>query len=216
MVFPVESEDRMTRNILMLFQDNSRILVDSFREVLSYTDALAEDNNLEGNPLENIDELMEESYKLKNTLIKEVNDIGGVLSNREDFLRLISTFGDIIDHIEVVAIRLAEIHKQDWKISEHLIEGIKEMAELGFKSLTQLREAIMSLGFNSRKSLRFTKKIDETERKLDGIYVKVDLNIITSNTEVPVILILRDVANIIESMVDAIRNASDLIRIISI
>ncbi|MFP3951156.1 MAG: DUF47 family protein [Candidatus Bathyarchaeia archaeon] len=216
MVFPVESEDRVMRNLLMLFQDNSRILVEAFRGVLSYTDALSDRSALKGNPSESIDQLMEDSYNLKNTLIQEVNDIGGVLSNREDFFRLISTFGDIIDHIEVVSIRLAEILKQEWGIPEHLRKGIADMADLGFKALTQFREAIMSLGFNSQKALRFTQRIDETERKLDSIYVKVDIDIINSAVQVPIILILRDVANIIESMVDAVRNASDLVRIISI
>ena len=40
MVFPVESEDRTMRNLLMLCQDNAILIVEAFRKILAITDAL--------------------------------------------------------------------------------------------------------------------------------------------------------------------------------
>jgi hypothetical protein len=42
------------------------------------------------------------------------------------------------------------------------------------------------------------------------------LSIITSETEIAIILILKDIAYLIEEMVNMVKDASDLIRIISL
>ena len=40
MVFPIESEDRTMRNLLMLCQDHARLIVEAYRKVLAITDNL--------------------------------------------------------------------------------------------------------------------------------------------------------------------------------
>ena len=106
MVFPVETEDRTMRNLLMLCQDNARLIVEAFRKILAITDALVKKEGNTAGHTNDIQSIMKESSDIKATLIKELHEIGGVLVNREDFFRLISTFGDIMDHINSVGQRL--------------------------------------------------------------------------------------------------------------
>ena len=74
----------------------------------------------------------------------------------------------------------------------------------------------MSLGFNSEKSIGFTREIDELERKVDTIHVQVEMDIIASDAPFPTIIILKDTINQIEELVDTVRDAADLIRIIAL
>lgn len=216
MVFPVESEDRTMRSLLMLCQDNARLIVEAFRKVLAIIDALIkEGNNPSDVSMEQINEIHDQASGIRTQLIDELHDIGSVLVNREDFYRLISTFGEMMDHIDAAAIRLIEICNRGWVLPKEAAEGLAEMSDLAFDSLLKLREAMMSLGFNSEKALGFTREVDEIERKIDDLYVKVDINIIMSGAELPLILILKDVTSLIENMVDMVRETSDLIRIIA-
>ena len=216
MVFPVESEDRTMRNLLMLCQDNARLIVEAFRKILAITDALVKKQGVAGGYTENIQTIMKESSDIKATLIKELHEIGGVLVSREDFFRLISTFGDIMDHINSVGQRLYEMERRGWVIPEGIAEQLTEVADLAFDSLLKLREAMMSLGFNSEKSIGFTREIDEIERKVDTVHVKVEMDIIASDASIAVIIMLKDTVNQIEELVDTVRDASDLIRIIAL
>ena len=216
MVYPVESEDRTMRNLLMLCQDNARLIVEAFRKILSITDALVKKEAIAAGSIDEIQSIMKESSEIKATLIKELNEIGGVLVSREDFFRLISSFGDIMDHINGVGQRLSEMEKRGWKVPEEVAEQLIEVADLAFDSLLKLREAMMSLGFNSQKSIGFTKEIDEIERKVDMVHVQVEMDIIASDAGLPTIITLKDTINQIEELVDTVREASDLIRIIAL
>ena len=216
MVFPVETEDRTMRNLLMLCQDEVRLLVEGFRKILAISENLLNEEPASKNNSDDLHKIHEETGDIKNTLIKELNEIGGVIVNREDFYRLISTFGDIMDHINAIGIRFLEMQERGWKIPTSAAKGMREISDIAFDSLLKLREAIMSLGFNSEKSVGFTHEIDEIEKLLDSSYVKVEMDVITSGIEFPVILVVKDIITQIESMVDTVRDASDLIRIIAL
>ena len=216
MVFPVETEDRTMRNLLMLCQDNARLIVEAFRKILAITDALVKNEGNAAGFTDDIQSIMKESSEIKATLINELHEIGGVLASREDFFRLISSFGDIMDNINGVGQRFYEMEKRGWKVPKGTAEKVIQVADLAFDSLIKLREAMMSLGFNSEKSIGFTREIDELERKVDTIHVQVEMDIITSDAPFPIIIMLKDTINQIEELVDTVRDASDLIRIIAL
>jgi uncharacterized protein Yka (UPF0111/DUF47 family) len=216
MVFPVESEDRSMRNLLMLCQDHARLAVESYRKVLAIVDILTKKEGVSEGLMDSIKTITNEANTIKTALIKELHEVGGVLVNRDDFFRLISTFGDIMDEIKGTAARLIETEKRGWTLTEEVAKGILELADLAFDSLIKLREAMMSLGFNSDKSIGFTRQIDEIEKKFDERYVDVQMSVVTSSMELPAILILKDTVNLMENMVDKVRDASDHIRIIAL
>ncbi len=200
----------------MLCQDNARLIVEAFRKILAITDALVKKEGNAAGYTDDIQNIMKETSDIKATLIKELHEIGGVLVSREDFFRLISSFGDIMDHINSVGQRLYEMEKRGWEVPEGIAEQVTEVADHAFDALLKLREAMMSLGFNSEKSIAFTREIDEIERKVDTVHVKVEMDIIASDAGFPTIFMLKDTVNQIEELVDTVRDASDLIRIIAL
>jgi len=192
------------------------LLVEAFRKILTITDALVKKEGNAAGVTDDIQSIMKESSTIKASLIKELHEIGGVLVSREDFFRLISSFGDIMDHINSVGQRLYEMEKRGWKVPEGVAEQLTEVADLAFDALLKLREAIMSLGFNSEKAISFSTEIDEIERKVDTVHVKVEMDIVASDAGFPTIIMLKDTVNQLEELVDAVRDASDLIRIIAL
>jgi len=217
MVFPVESEDRTMRNLLMLCQDHSRLVVEVFRKVLVMIENLVKDNKYDlRSMLEEINKLHMDSLEVRRMMMKELHDTGGMLISREDLYRLFSKSGEAMDHIKGIGVRLWEIGEKRWKIPKAAGEGLVRMAEAAFETLTKLRESLLSLGFNSDRAIVLTRGVDEGERKVDSIYREVDLEIITSKVDLPLILILRDIAEMIENMTDKAEEEADLIRIIAL
>ncbi len=217
MVFPIESEDRTLRNLLMLCQDNARLVVEAYRKSLTLFDYMTKGKPVgNANPLTDIQKIIDDSYRVKASTVKELSEIGGILVSRDDFLRLSSSFSGMMDSIEVITMRLVEVKARDWKLSKSQAEGMGAMADLGFDALTKLRDSIMSLGFNSEKATSFAKDIDTIEKKLDLLYIKVDLDIVTGKGDIASILILRDVARELERLGDKVHEASDLVRILAL
>jgi len=216
MVFPVQSEDRTMRNLLMLCQDDARLIVEGFRKILSITDTFMNNDEAFEGASESIQKIIDDSSSVKSSLIDELNEIGGVLMSRDDFFRLVSAIGDIMDKIKGIGARFIEIRRRGYKVPEDVAQGINDLSDMAFDTMIKLREAMMSLGFNSEKAVGFTREIDELERKFDEAYFKVEMTVITSEMGLPAILILKDAINLMENTVDTVREASDLIRIIAL
>ena len=217
MVFPVESEDRTLRNMLMMCQDHARLVVEIYRKVLTMIDGLVkgETDNLESS-LSDIQKIQLESLEIKRNIMKELHESGSVLFNREDLYRLISMAGEIIDLIEGIGVRLSAIGENKWFIPSQLGVGLVDMADAAFDTLVKMRESLISLGFNSERSVQLTSEVDDGERRVDAIHRKLDIDIVTSNAEFPLILILRDVVTRLEEMVDKTTDEADLVRILAL
>lgn len=217
MVFPVESEDRTLRNMLMMCQDHARLVVEIYRKVLTMIDGLVkgETDNLESS-LSDIQKIQLESLEIKRNIMKELHESGSVLFNREDLYRLISMAGEIIDLIEGIGVRLFAIGENKWSIPSQLGVGLVDMADAAFDTLVKMRESLISLGFNSERSIQLTGEVDDGERRVDTIHRKLDIDIVTSDAEFPLILILRDVVTRLEEMVDKTTDEADLVRILAL
>jgi uncharacterized protein Yka (UPF0111/DUF47 family) len=217
LVFPVESEDRVLRNILMMCQDHARLVVEIYRKVLVLIDNLVkfEHGGMQGR-IDDVQRIRSESLDIKRGIMKELRSSGTLLFNREDFYRLIVKQSEVIDHAESVGVRLEAIGKRNWKIPSQIGVGLVDMADAAFDALVKLRESLISLGFNSERSLALAGELEELERKVDVLYRSLDLSIITSQGELPLILTLRDVSMKLEEMIDAAAEEADLIRILAL
>ena len=217
MVFPVESEDRALRSILMMCQDHARLVVETYRRVLVMIDNLVKhEHRGMKERLEEVQKIRSEAIEIKRGIMKELRSSGTVLFNREDFYRLMVKQSEVIDHAESVGVRLEAIGERNWKIPAQIGVGLADMADAAFDALIKLRESLISLGFNSERSLALAGELDVLERKVDVLYRSLDLSIITSNGELPLILTLRDVSMKLEEMIDAAVEEADLIRILAL
>jgi len=217
LVFPVESEDRALRNILMMCQDHARLVVEIYRRVLVMIDNLVKhEHGGMKERLAEVQKIRSEAIDIKRGIMKELRSSGTLLFNREDFYRLMVKQSEVIDHAESVGVRLEAIGERNWKIPSQIGVGLADMADAAFDALVKLRESLISLGFNSERSLALAGELDELERKVDVLYRRLDLSIITSKGELPLILTLRDVSMKLEEMIDAAVEEADLIRILAL
>jgi uncharacterized protein Yka (UPF0111/DUF47 family) len=201
----------------MLSQDHARLIVEIFRKVLIMIENVIKDDiKIHKEELDEIEKLHSRSLEIRRMMMKELHETGGMLVNREDLYRLFSKSGEVTDHIKGIGVRLWEMEERTWKIPKVVEEGLVRMSEVALETLTKLRESLIILGFDSNQAIVLAREVDEGERKVDAIYREVDLDIITSGAELPIILLLRDIIGMIENIIDKAEEMADFIRIIAL
>lgn len=215
MIFRVDSQDRTLRNLIAIFQDHAREVIEIFRKILSMIEDLVkgERSNIEIK-LKEVEEHQKRSLEIKRRMMKELNETGSLLINREGLFRLEGKLGEIVDYVEGLGVRIGEMAEREWEVPEGLKGGLTEISEATFGTLLKLRESLLALGMNSPRALNLTKEVEDRERDVDRIHRELDLEIITSKAELPVILLLRDIAQSLEETADRAEQAADLVRIL--
>ncbi len=217
MVLPLESAEQTRRRLLEVCQEHMRKVLDTLREVCLMIAAYSEGNHtLVVQHYNNIAKNEDDVSEMKKTLMREVAEVGMVLLSREDFLRLSSEISTIADYCGGISYRLMELSNRKWRVSSEITKDIGSLAEAALNCVTRLRETVLSLSYGGNKTLEIARNVESAERTVDSIYRKVDLNIMTSELKLPVILMLRDIANFLEEIADVSENANDTAKILAI
>ena len=157
----------------------------------------------------------EEVDDARRTVSRELAEIGAILMSREDFLRFTNLTSEIADFCEGIAFRLLEIMERNWKVPSDIKEGIVSLSDAVFETVSKLRETAMTLSYGSKKALGKAIEVEAAERVVDDLYRELELKILNSKLEFPVMLLLRDVTQLLEDAADKAEDASDAARVLA-
>jgi len=157
----------------------------------------------------------EEVDKARRMVSQELAQIGAILINREDFLRFTNLASEIADFCEGIAFWLLSIMERGWKVPSDIKKDFVKLAEAALDTVIKLRETAITLSYGSTKTLEKAKEVETAERVVDEMYRELEVKIINSKLEIPVMLLLRDVTQLLENVADKAEDASDAARILS-
>lgn len=146
---------------------------------------------------------------------KEVTDIGAILTNREDFIRLVNCIDKIADISEGVAFRIVGLVKSKMKIDKDIVAELVKLADLVLQSVTKLREALLAVTLNSETFFQKVKETEEAERKVDELYRNIDLTLLMSDMRVGQLLLIREIVSMFEDIADKAEEAVEDLRVLS-
>jgi len=213
MVFPVETEQRVKRRALSVCQDHLRKVLDTARKVPLVVDSFSKgDKSLTRQLFSEIRKSEDEVDVARRTVSQELAEIGAILISREDFLRFTNLTSEIADFCEGIAFRLLEIMERGWEVPKDLKEGLKKLSDSAFEAVSKLRETAMTLSYGSTKTLEKAREVEVAERAVDDLYRELEVKIISSPLEIPAVLLLRDVIQLLEDTADKAEDASDAAR----
>jgi predicted phosphate transport protein (TIGR00153 family) len=216
-MYPTETTLRLKRQLLQTCQELARYAVDSVREVNGFVTACFDgDTSMLDQALTNISILKSKSIETERTLANELVEAGAIMVSREDFLRLAAPLTGIPDLCEGIVFRLREFFLRKKPIDRSLKEGFKELVAKTLETVMKLREVIFTLGFETSKIQEFARNVETHEKEIDSLFRALEIKIIFSKSDVPSILLLKDVANLIEEIVDRAADAADAARILSL
>ena len=216
MVLPSETEERVKRRALNACQDNLRKVVDVSRKIPQLAEYFASGDR------ENAKKLFteirigeEEVIKARRMVSQELAEIGAILLAREDFLRFTNLSSEIADFSEGIAYYIVEIMEHNWVISADIKKDLLKLSSAVLDSVLKLRETMMVLNYGPQKTLERAKDVEIAERIVDDQYRALTIKVLSGKLEVPVLLLLRDVLQLLENSADKAEDAADAARMLS-
>ena len=146
---------------------------------------------------------------------QELAEIGAILYAREDFLRFTNLTSEIADFSEGIAYYLVEIMEHNWQIPTEIKKDLLKLSLAVLDATLKLRETMMVLNYGSQKTLERAKDVEIAERIVDDQYRALAIKILTAKLDTPVLLLLRDVLQLLENSADKAEDAADAARMVS-
>ncbi len=216
MVLPVETEERVKRRALSVCQDHLRKVLEITRKVPQMVDSFAaDDKDAARQVFAEIRKIEEEVDRARRMVSQELAQIGAILINREDFLRFTNLASEISDFCGGLAFWLLSIIEHEWKVPSDIKQDLVKLSEATLDTVIKLRETAMTLSYGSEKTLEKAKEVETAERIVDEVYRELEVKIINRNLEIQVMLLLRDITQLLENAADKAEDASDAARILS-
>ena len=217
MTFPVETEANIRRRILDICREQTRNIVDITRELALMTDNVSDVRAKDAKEhYQNMSKLLVDFEGTKKKLLEELASFGTLLSNREDFIRLIFKIGEVADYAQGIGFRLSAVIDRNWKLDKKYAKRLAELNALVLEEMSKIRETVMSLGFNPAKAMELSRGVEETERKVDIAYRSLDLDVLDEKIPLRTLLLVRDLSAHMENMADLGVDVVDLIRVIAL
>ena len=216
MVLPAETEERVKRRALNACQDNLRKVVDVSRKIPQLVEYFASGDKDNARKLfTEIRSSGEEVIKARRMVSQELAEIGAILLAREDFLRFTNLSSEIADFSEGIAYYLVEIMEHNWVISPDIKKDLLKLSLAVLDSVLKLRETMMVLNYGSQKTQERAKDVEIAERIVDDQYRALTIKVLSGKLEVPVLMLLRDVLQLLENSADKAEDAADAARMLS-
>jgi predicted phosphate transport protein (TIGR00153 family) len=216
MVFPVETEERVKRRALSICQDHLRKVVEITRKVPQLVDDFVKGNKASVKQLHTeIRGAEEEVDVARRGVAQELAEIGAILISREDFLRFTSLASEIADFCEGIAFRLLEIMERSWKVPTDVKKGLAKLSDAMLETVLKLRETATTLNYGAEKTSEKARGVEVVERVVDDLYRELEVKILSSQIEIPALLLLRDVLQLMEDVADKAEDASSAARILA-
>ena len=216
MVLPSETEERVKRRALNACQDNLRKVVDVSRKIPQLVEYFASGDKENARKLfSEIRTGEEEVIKARRMVSQELAEIGAILIAREDFLRFTNLSSEIADFSEGIAYYLVEIMEHNWSISPDVKKDLLKLSSAVLDTVLKLRETMMVLNYGSQKTLERAKDVEIAERIVDDQYRALSIKVLNGKLDVPVLLLLRDVLQLLENSADKAEDAADAARMLS-
>lgn len=217
MAFPTETIEQTRRRILENCQDHIRRSLDSLREICLMISAYQRGDETEVFQHNvNVMKNDETATEMKRSILKEIAEEGAMLVSREDFIHLSSHVNLISGYCTGISYRLMELTKRKWEAEKMTIKGLESLAEAVLNCVIRLKETIFALSLGGPKVFEASKNVEAAERIVDSIHRKVDLNIISGDMKLPLIFLLKEVAQYLENIANISEEANDIVKILAI
>lgn len=158
-------------------------------------------------------QLEEESDEITKKIVLELTT-GIILPvDRQDLLALAHDLDDIADWAE----ECARIIKESpfCIISEKLKPDLQNLTNATIQTVNKLREALFTMRSSMKKAIELTYEVNKLEEKVDDLELKLRKDLLQSESDIKVILTVKDLVAAIENVADAAEDTSDRARIIA-
>ena len=159
-------------------------------------------------------ERREEIEGLQREFLSYLSKVSRGIVHREDWLRIGSKVADISDRLSGIAYRLDFLIEKGWRVPEEVLEHLAGIGE-ELEAMIQRFELILAESTERPDAaLERIKEIGERERRIDMKYRAALFTILDSNVSQSSMLLLLNMAEMLEENSDTLNDAANDLYII--
>src|SRR5260370_42084166 len=154
----------MRRRILDICREKTRNVVGIRRVIALMTENVSDGKSKEAKEhYQNMLKILGDFEATKKKLLEEVASFGTLLSNREDFIRLIFKIGEVADYAQGIGYRLSAVIDRNWKVDKKYTKRLAELNDLVLEDMSTIRETVMSLGVTPTQAIDRPTPTEQTQ-----------------------------------------------------
>jgi predicted phosphate transport protein (TIGR00153 family) len=202
------------RKALDALQDHLRHVVNSITQLRGLIESWIEGNTKKIEiHLEKLENIEDQANKIKWKILDELSEAETML-HREDFMRLVMTIDEIVDYAEGTGHRVAFL--EAWKPDSKSISFITEIMDALTEMITILRESLFVLTQSTEKSVKIARNIYDIERKIDNLHRNMIKHVYSLDIDSKTLFLASNFIEHLEDMADIMETVTDAIRIIAV
>jgi len=153
--------------------------------------------------------LKREILGLQEDLLSYISRTSPALYHREDWIRIISKLGNVIDKMSGAAYRLEFLIKNKWEITSGIQKNLIELVDSVEEIINIYTNVLNLLIIDPVKASALRKNVSEKEAEIDELYRRSLFNTLKSNLSFSTILLLMNISEMLEDISDTINSAAD-------
>lgn len=189
--------------------DASRVLNEEFQALLSNDKA-----GLKAS-MEKIKKAEEDVVALRRALIRELAQVGTLLLNKEDLLRLAFLIESIVGYINGTAFKISHLSRAVAKIKKYR-EPLSDLLNLLIEEVSKQNECVRALSMNPDQAIETAAQIQKIESEIDSKQRDLMNEVLKSMSGFRALIAMKDVIQSIEDASDAALRAADSTTIVAL
>jgi len=153
---------------------------------------------------------------IKGELIDYISKAAPALFAKEEWMRLLLKLSGISDKAIGIMYRIEQLLLNKWEIPKEVHGELSRLSGNVVRILDECKLAITLIGIDVDKSTEACKRVESIERQIDEVYRRANFLIIRCPASFREILLLKDIAEMLEEISDTVESVVDDIRVILI
>ena len=201
-MFTGEAELKTRRRILTTLQDESRIVLEGARNLRQLYDSVLSKNS-------------KEVEDLRRGLARQLADVGSLMDNREDVLRVAYNLESLTSYLVGMSFRISHLNSGTVTKTK-LEEPLRQLVEYVLEMVHRLNEVVRSLAINPDSAWELAGSVQSVEREIDDLYRNLTIEVLKKVKDIPDLLLIKDIIEKVENMADSCQNASDAVTVLAL
>jgi uncharacterized protein Yka (UPF0111/DUF47 family) len=215
-MFAGEAEIQAKRRTLAVLIDEMRRVSDAARDLgVSFQSLISGEREDLLICLERVKKAEEDVESFRRMLARELAELGSLIMNREDLLRTAYLIEDLAGYVNGIVFRLTQISGKPLQ-KQGLEKDFRELTDLIIDILLKLNETVRSLSLTPNQTLELANTVQKLEKVSDDKYRQTITKLLSSDLSIKEILLLKDVADILEETGDKALEAADTVTILAL
>jgi uncharacterized protein Yka (UPF0111/DUF47 family) len=165
--------------------------------------------------MEKIKKAEEDVVALRRALIRELAQVGTLLMNKEDLLRLAFVIEGIVGYINGTAFKISHLRRPVVKMKKYR-EPLTELLNLLIEEISKQNECVRALSMNPDQAIETAGQIQRIESDIDSKQRDLMNEVLKSMNGYRDLIEMKDVIQSIEDASDAALRAADSTTIVAL